>query len=116
MATEAPNLPDDLRIALDKAVQRIVEIAQPELVILFGSWAEGNAREDSDVDLMVVSETDDCPLLAARLREEIRPLLGDRGLDLLVMPREHWPEARRIRGMVAWEADRFGVRLHERAA
>jgi hypothetical protein len=51
MTVDALNLPADLRIAPDKAVQRIVEIAQPELVILFGSWAEGKAREDSDVDL-----------------------------------------------------------------
>ena len=116
MSTEAPNLPDDLRIALARAVQRIVEIARPELVILFGSWAEGNAHEDSDVDLMVVAETEDRAVLAAQLREELRPLLEGRALDLLVMPQHHWPEARRIRGMVAWEADRFGRRLYERAA
>ncbi len=116
MGTEALNLPDDLKAALEKAVQRIVEIAQPELVILFGSWAEGKARDDSDVDLMVVAQTGERAALAARLRAEIVPLLEGRALDLLVMPQSHWPEARRIRGMVAWEADRFGVKLHERAA
>jgi predicted nucleotidyltransferase len=116
MRTEAPNLPPDLKAALDKAVARIVELAQPELVILFGSYAEGTAHQDSDVDLMVVAEAEEQAVLAARLRAAVAPLLAGQALDLLVLPADRWPEARRIRGMVAWEADRFGVRLHERAA
>ncbi len=48
------DLPADLQAALDEAVRRIVEVAHPETVILFGSHAEGCAREGSDVDLLVV--------------------------------------------------------------
>ncbi len=39
---------------LDKMVQAIVAEVDPEQVILFGSRARGDAREDSDVDLVVV--------------------------------------------------------------
>ena len=35
-------------------VERIVACAQPEKIILFGSHARGDARSDSDVDLLVV--------------------------------------------------------------
>jgi len=43
---------------LPEAVQRIVETLNPEKIILFGSYAEGTPSEDSDVDLLVIMETD----------------------------------------------------------
>ncbi len=35
-------------------VRRVVEVAQPEQIILFGSAARGEMRPNSDVDLLVV--------------------------------------------------------------
>jgi len=39
---------------LEKIIQRIVEVAQPEKIILFGSAARGTMGRHSDVDLFVV--------------------------------------------------------------
>jgi predicted nucleotidyltransferase len=39
---------------LSEAVDRIVSKFHPIQIILFGSWARGSAREDSDLDLLVV--------------------------------------------------------------
>ena len=39
---------------LKKMVDAIVQEVEPEQIYLFGSQARGEAREDSDVDLMVV--------------------------------------------------------------
>jgi len=39
---------------LDRMVQTIVDEVDPEQVILFGSRARGDHRDDSDVDLIVV--------------------------------------------------------------
>ena len=39
---------------IEQAVERITEVAHPERVILFGSYARGEARDDSDIDLLVV--------------------------------------------------------------
>ena len=39
---------------LSEVVDRIVQKFHPEKIILFGSWARGDAREDSDLDLLVV--------------------------------------------------------------
>lgn len=39
---------------LPEAIERIVAGFQPLRIILFGSWARGDARPDSDLDLLVV--------------------------------------------------------------
>ncbi len=39
---------------IDEMAQRIVREVDPRKILLFGSWARGDAREDSDVDLLVV--------------------------------------------------------------
>jgi uncharacterized protein len=39
---------------LSEVVDRIVRKFHPEKIIHFGSWARGDAREDSDLDLLVV--------------------------------------------------------------
>ncbi len=39
---------------LQQAVERIVAVAQPSRVILFGSDGRGDADSDSDVDLIVI--------------------------------------------------------------
>ncbi len=40
-------------------VRRIVETAQPEKIILFGSRARGDARPDSDFDVLVIKESEE---------------------------------------------------------
>lgn len=45
--------------AVAKLAQRIVERFQPERLILFGSHARGDAREDSDFDLLIVSPSEE---------------------------------------------------------
>ncbi len=51
------------------AVKRIAEAAQPEQILLFGSHARGDARDDSDLDLLVIeSEVTDRAAEMVRLR------------------------------------------------
>jgi predicted nucleotidyltransferase len=40
-------------------VRRIVDVAQPEKVILFGSRARGDAHPTSDYDLLVIKQSDE---------------------------------------------------------
>lgn len=42
---------------LKEITDKIVREYQPEKIILFGSWAWGEPHEDSDVDLLVVKES-----------------------------------------------------------
>jgi predicted nucleotidyltransferase len=40
-------------------VGRIVSVAQPEKIILFGSRARGTAQPNSDIDLLVIARSDE---------------------------------------------------------
>jgi predicted nucleotidyltransferase len=42
---------------LQEIVRRIVEVADPDKIILFGSRARGNIRAQSDVDLLIVKDS-----------------------------------------------------------
>jgi predicted nucleotidyltransferase len=42
------------KAALEEIIRRVVEVAQPERIILFGSAARGAMGPNSDVDLLVV--------------------------------------------------------------
>lgn len=42
---------------LQEIVHRVVEVANPEKIILFGSAARGEMGPDSDVDLLVIKST-----------------------------------------------------------
>jgi len=54
----APCPPDPIiATELPRAVERIVNALHPEKIILFGSHAYGTPTWDSDVDLLVVMET-----------------------------------------------------------
>ena len=44
---------------LDQIVEQIVKVLNPEKIILFGSYARGEAGPDSDVDIAVIAETDE---------------------------------------------------------
>lgn len=107
------GLPHEIEAKLRRAVSRIVEIADPQLVILFGSYAEGRAQEDSDLDLLVVAETDSRVRLAVEIEEAIRPILAPLEFDILVRTPQRWKLGRRTPGFVSRDADRRGVRLYE---
>ena len=55
---------------LDDIIRRVVEIAKPERIILFGSAARGEMNRHSDVDLLIVKEGGDAKL-RARIYEKL---------------------------------------------
>ena len=57
---EVPTIDERERIpqeAIDEVVRQIVEKFHPQKIILFGSYARGNPRPESDVDILVVMDT-----------------------------------------------------------
>jgi predicted nucleotidyltransferase len=83
------------RSIIDRSVRRVVEAADPVKVILFGSRVRGDAREDSDIDFLVVErEVRDAAQESARLRRVIGPV--GVGVDVVVVDEagfDKWSEA-----------------------
>lgn len=72
---------------LENIVRSIESNYQPEKIILFGSLAQGKAGEGSDVDLLVIKDTDKDPW--ERSEEIDRFIKHDVPADVLVYtPRE----------------------------
>jgi uncharacterized protein len=68
--------------AIDQVVEQIVEKFKPQKIILFGSYARGNPRAESDVDMLVVMDT---PLREVQQAIQICQQIDYRfGLDLIV--------------------------------
>jgi predicted nucleotidyltransferase len=62
---------------VDRAVRIAIEEANPSRVIVFGSWARGEAKWDSDVDLAVLlpdSEKDQVGEIRRALRRKLDEL------------------------------------------
>ena len=57
MKAKGRTTPD--QSTLDDVIQRIVEVAHPEKIILFGSAARGDPNRFSDVDLLAVKDDGD---------------------------------------------------------
>jgi predicted nucleotidyltransferase len=106
------SLNDDLVRGI---VQRIVDTAQPEKVILFGSQARGDARVNSDFDVLAIKHSDE-----PRYRRSV-PLyvaLADLPVEVEVMvytPEEveEWSE---VPQAFVTTALREGTTIYERAA
>ncbi len=84
-AVNVPTIDKRKRIpqkAIDQVVKQIVEKFKPQKIILFGSYARGNPRPESDVDLLVIMNT---PLKESQQSLEIRRHLDVMfGMDLIV--------------------------------
>jgi predicted nucleotidyltransferase len=52
------QIPVDKNV-LEEIVRRLIAAVDPDRIILFGSHARGDARADSDVDLLIVKDTDE---------------------------------------------------------
>ena len=95
------------------AIQSVLTHLAPELprgarVFVFGSHAEGSARADSDIDLLVIE-----PEVKDRAAEMVRlsALLGRLLIpaDVVVMSSEMFGRQREIRNTLAWRIARQGI-------
>jgi len=66
----------DLTALSAEIVRRVRAVCEPERIIIFGSYARGEAGPDSDMDVMVVQET------KAPLEDSVRIRRALRGLGL----------------------------------
>ena len=93
--------------ALDDIIRRIVEVAHPERIILFGSASRGTMTANSDIDLLVVTRG---PVHRGHLTEAIyMNLIGSgQAVDVIVVTPEDVERYRDSHAVVIVPAMREG--------
>jgi predicted nucleotidyltransferase len=92
-------------------VQRVVKQFSPEQIILFGSYARGTARPNSDIDLLIVM-----PVKGSVRQKaiEIGVALHDIAIakDLIVVTPQEFKWRKDVMGTIEWPAVRQGKVLY----
>ena len=92
--------------------RRILQVARPVRIILFGSAATGTMTKDSDIDVLVVE-----PSLKDPRQESVAIRQSLRGLgfpfDVMVMSQERFEETKNVIGGMAYPAHKYGKVIHE---
>src|SRR5437016_1318663 len=96
---------------MNEIIRRIVEVAKPERIVLFGSAARGEAREESDIDLLVVKK--DVPHRRQLAQEIYVHLIGiPVPVDVIVVRPEDVEELKDAIGTIIPAALREGIEIY----
>lgn len=102
--------------AINEAVRRAVAAAHaPSRVIVFGSYARGDADEGSDLDIMVVER--ELPSKGEEMLRLSRAIgwIG-KGVDVLVYSEEEFERRSQVPGTAPYWASREGKVVYDAAA
>jgi predicted nucleotidyltransferase len=97
------------------AVERIVATTRPQQIIVFGSYARGQAQPGSDLDLLVIADDSlaNCRAESVRLRRALRGI--SMPIDIIVARRSEVERFRHTPGWLYENALSEGQVLYERA-
>ncbi len=99
---------------IEEVVRRILSVAKPDKIILFGSAATGTMTRDSDIDLLVVEKRP-----RNQRKESVRLRSALRGLghpfDVIVISTEWFHESKNVIGGIAYPANKYGKVIYEAA-
>ena len=92
---------------------RIAEAIRPVKIILFGSWARGERGPHSDIDLLIVQESD---LSRPQRYAQVRRLFWGMGvpMDILVYTPEEYARYQSVPGSFTHTVAREGKVLYAR--
>jgi len=99
---------------IEDIVQRILSVAEPDKIILFGSAATGRMTRDSDIDLLIVE-----PDISDQRSEYARIIkaLWDIHVpfDVLFIATQWFEESKDVVGGIAYPANKYGKVIYEAA-
>ncbi len=100
--------------ALQGTLDRLVGALAPERIVLFGSYAKGDAHPGSDIDLLVIAEvTGDVEFYLRRARHLVARSFPR--VDLVICTGEELEQARAGRLPFVQSALETGITLYRRA-
>ncbi len=111
---EEPTIPT-LDTKIQTAIDRVVSLAEPDMIYLFGSRVRGDSDPDSDLDLLIVVPD---PVGDRRQRQiELRhALVGARPIvDPWIMGRLEFEETKNVVGGLAYPATHDGYRVYAKS-
>jgi len=97
---------------IQEIVQHIQTELHPRRIVLFGSYAEDKATEQSDVDLLVVADT---ALPPHKRYAFVRRLLAafPASFDIVVKTPDEYEQRRTVVNDIVYFADKYGRVLYE---
>ena len=96
---------------IQEIVARVLRVASPVRVILFGTAAAGTMTRDSDIDLLIVEDDpEDVSAESLRIRRALRGL--GYPIDVIVMSAQRFEQTKGVVGGIAYPADRYGRTIH----
>lgn len=100
---------------LDAALRAATAASSPASVLLFGSYARGDADEGSDLDLLVIEKSlTDKTAEYLKLHRAVGPM--GVGVDVVVMSSEEFDRRSQVPGTVPYWAAKEGKLLHAASA
>ncbi len=97
---------------INEISNRIVQNLKPQRIILFGSYANGRPTEESDLDLLIIKDSDSPSRLQNR---KVRKILSDLKVpvDVIVKTSEEFQRYKDIIGTIIYPANKFGKVIYE---
>ncbi len=95
-------------------IKRIASAAQPQAIVLFGSYVRGQAQPDSDLDVLVIVDdsVENCRAESVRLRRTLRGI--SMSMDIIVARRSDVERLRYTPGLLYETALTEGRLVYER--
>ena len=97
---------------INEIIKLIEKNFNPQKIILFGSYANGTPTEESDLDLLIIKDSD----LPARLQNRnVRKILSGLKVpvDVIVKTAEEFDSYKDIIGTISYPANKFGKVIYE---
>jgi predicted nucleotidyltransferase len=111
MMSQTEEYPAVTQELLDEVVRRVLSVGSPHKIVLFGSRARGDARPDSDLDLLILEDSE-----LPRYQRSPRYYLALAGLfpakDIVVYTPEEVQEWSQVPNALVTEALREGKVLY----
>jgi len=104
---------------IEQLKERISEL-NPYLILLFGSYAYGTPRQDSDIDLLVVTNDDFMPQtfkerteISLKIKKQIYEINQEVAIDLIVYTRPMFEKFISLNSLFSQEILTKGIKLYE---
>ena len=100
-----------------------LKVSDPYKIILFGSYANGNETENSDIDLMVILDNNDVSKTYAErqskklhIRKLVREINYKMALDILVYSKEELKKIKECGNYFIDEIEKTGTVIYEKVS